>query len=77
MKCNSCDFSTMISRATNSTRLIYTDEEPYVCGYLYYLKDRLARTMQKRQRINFNSISDKYMTCLEFDEFLISFDLIA
>ena len=45
--------------------------------YLYYLKDRLARTIQEWQRIHFDSLSDKYVTSMYFDEFIISFDLIA
>ena len=33
-----------------------------VVDYLYYKKDRLAKTMQKSQGINFHFISDKYAT---------------
>ena len=36
-----------------------------------------ARTIQKWQRINFDSISDKYVTSMLFDEFIISYDLVA
>ena len=39
--------------------------------------DRLARTMQKWQRINFDSISNKYVTSMYFVEFIVSFDLIT